>query len=189
MRDLSAEVIALLRGHGIQHRAAQLTVRIGEALRQRTTEMGIEFGALVDDASGRQVGMILSGGVAHIDLGPHVRALEPRRRYLHLHTYPANSTLSDTDLATFLRHPELCTMAVVGRDGAWYVLSKLRGQPSLAEADGLEAWFEAFVALAPRYDAQIEVGLLTPDEALGRHTEETLVQIAPILRLRYDRLG
>ena len=54
--------------------------------------------------------------------------------------------------------------------------------------DGLEAWRVEFVALELKYDALIQTGTLTGDEALRQHLHEVLERIAPELRLRYDRL-
>jgi hypothetical protein len=80
-------------------------------------------------------------------------------------------------------------MAVVGRDGSWYFLSKVRGQPTATPEDGAAAWLAVFRSLDAHYDELIAAGSLTPDDALRDQAHAVLVRVAPRLRLRYDHLG
>jgi hypothetical protein len=80
-------------------------------------------------------------------------------------------------------------MTVVGRDRSWYVLSKMRGQPSSNPDDGLNAWRAEFVRLTEEYEPLVEFGVLTSAEALGRSAHEALELVAPQLHLRYDQIG
>jgi Cu/Zn superoxide dismutase len=97
-QDRSLEALLLLRRHGRRLRTAQTVARLGEALRERTEQTGLEYAALVDDGTGEQVGEVLVGETSHVNLRPHLAALQPGRRYGHVHTHPGSTTFSDLDL-------------------------------------------------------------------------------------------
>ena len=187
-QDRSLEVLLLLRSHGLRLRAAQMVARLGEALRQRTEQTGLEYAALVDDGTGEQVGEVLEGETSHVNLRPHLTALQPGRRYAHVHTHPGSTTFSADDLSILLAHPPLRTPIVVGADGSWYFLSKLRGQPTANPEEGIAEWLDEFATLTLRYSGLVQSGVLTRAHALRRQAYEALGNIAPRLRLRYDRL-
>ncbi|HLH25918.1 MAG TPA: hypothetical protein VK066_25650 [Chloroflexota bacterium] len=182
------EVVALLRAHGVSAEAAPRIAGAGEILRQRTAQSGVEVGAVLDADTGRPLGPTLEGQADRIHLESQLGLLRPGRRYVQLHTHPANTSLSAQDLALLLAHPEIRTMAAVGRDGAWHVLTKRRGQATASPEDGLIAWSDTDAALDARYDALIEAGTLLPEEAHRQQLHEVMQRIAPRLRLRYDRL-
>jgi uncharacterized protein with PIN domain len=187
--DRSSAVVALLMSHGVSSRAARNTARIGEALRQRMAETRIEFAVLIDDASGDQVGETLSGIVDQVDLHSHMDAMQPGRRYLHVHTHPASSSFSDDDLTVLLAHVEMRTIVAVGSDGTWYFLSRVRGRPTVDPVVGTALWNVHFGEVAAADDLLIARGILSDSEALRREAHETLVRLAPEIGLRYDHLG
>jgi hypothetical protein len=184
----SPEIVALLRSHGVRGLTARTVAQEGASLRQRMGAIDVEYAALFDEATGQQVGDVLIGETDEVYLRAHIVAMQPGRRYVHLHTHPASSAFSLNDLAVLLAHPPLRTMTVVGRNGSWYFLSKLRGQPTASPEDGIAAWLTVFRTLDPHYDALIAAGVVTQDEALQQQLHETMVSVAPQLRLRYDRL-
>jgi hypothetical protein len=135
--DRSPEVIALLRAHGVPSAAARLLARLGETLRRQTDQEGTEFAILVDLEDEQQAGHVLQGDEDRVPLTSHLRLLQPGRRYAHLHTHPWSTSFSDFDLAILLQNIPLRTIVVVGADGSWYLLSKLRGKPTAAWQTGL----------------------------------------------------
>ena len=187
-QDRSLEVLLLLRSHGLRPRAAQTVARLGEALRQRTEQTGLEYAALVDDGTGEQVGDVLVGETSHVNLRPHLAALQPGRRYAHVHTHPLSSAFSGHDLTILLAHPAVRTIAAVGCNGNWYFLSKVRGQPTASPEDGIGEWLDEFSTLKSRYDVLVRSGRMTEMDALRRQSDEVFAIIAPRLRLRYDHL-
>jgi hypothetical protein len=185
--DRSPAVAALLRSHGASGQAARSTARIGDELRQRMGQTAIEFAALIDATTGEQVGEILRGSVDQVLLRPHLAALLPGRRYVHLHTHPASSSFSDDDLAILLDRVEI-TMVVVGRDATWYFLSKVRGQPTVDADTGRALWNIHFAEIATPDHALIAQGILSSSEALRHEVHETMKRLAPEIGLRYDHL-
>jgi hypothetical protein len=183
------EVALLLRSHGLRARTAQTLAQLGAVLREQTAQTGRDYAALVDDATGAQVGAILGGDAVQVNLRPHLELLEPGRRYAHLHTHPLSSSFSDFDLSILLGHPELRTIAVVGPDGGWYVLSKRAGQPTPSPQEGLQVWAAEFLSLFDSYDALVRAGTIDSEDATRRQAHGVLTRIAPGLRLRYDHLG
>ncbi len=186
--DRSPAVTALLKSHRVGTQAARSTARVGEGLRQRMGETDIEFAALIDDITGYQVGGILSGTVDRLNLLPHLDALRPGGHYVHVHTHPASSSLSDYDLAILLAHVEIRTMAVVGRDGTWYILSRVRGQPAIDPGEGRALWKARFVEIATPHNALIARGALREADALRLEVHQTMTRLAPEIGLRYDHL-
>jgi hypothetical protein len=148
----------------------------------------VELAAVFDDATGERVGEVLRGHEDHVSVRSHIDALRPGHRYVQIHTHPASGSLSDVDLTLLLGNPPLRTMVVVGQDGTWYFVSKLRGEPTTDPEEAYDEWGALFEALYPRYQAAVEVGTLTEAEALRVMTNEILTTLAPALRLRYDRL-
>jgi hypothetical protein len=186
--DRTPEVIALLRAHAVPAPDAPRIARAGGLLRRRTEQEGVEFAALFDLGHGSAVGAPLPGKETEIDLTPQMRLVRPGHRYLHLHTHPASSSFSDRDLRLLLGHPELRTVAVVGQDRTWYLLTKRRGQPMVSVEEGLARWRRQFRDVAQPDNALIAQGLLSEAEALVRELHETMVRLAPEIGLRYDRL-
>jgi hypothetical protein len=186
--DRSPAVVALLRSHGSSVQAARNTAQIGKDLRQRMGQTAIEFAALIDATSGQQMGEVLLGSVNQVHLRPHLTALQPGRRYVHVHTHPASSSFSDDDLAILLHHVEVRTIVVVGRDDTWYFLSKLRGRTTVDADTGRALWNVCFAEIASPDHALIAQGVLSSSEALRREVHETMTSLAPEIGLRYDHL-
>jgi hypothetical protein len=166
-------VVALLRRHGVGTQAAGTTTRVGQSLRQRMGEADIELAALIDHATGTQVGAVLRGSVDRVNLRPHLEALQPGRRYVQVHTHPASSSFSDNDLLILLAYIEIRTMVVVGRDGTWYFLSKMRGRPTVDVEEGRARWQDRFAEIAEPHNQLIARGILSESEALNQELHET----------------
>ncbi len=162
--------------------------RLGEELRQRTEQASTEFAALIEAGTGRQVGGILGGQTTAVDIEPHLDALRLGRQYVHLHTHPGSSSLSDADGSILLAHSPLRALAVIGRDRTWYILSKRPGQPTAGPAEGVLAYREALHALLPKYRQLVQSGRLDAATAWRQHTHEAWERVAPALGLRYDRI-
>jgi hypothetical protein len=180
--------VALLRAHGLPAEAAQRIARAGVTLCGRTVRSGLEVAVILEVETGRPVGATVEGTVDKIDVSLQMAGLRPGRRYVHLHTHPGNSSFSDDDLRVLLRHSELRTMAVVGGNGSWYLLSKRRGQPTMPIEQAQARWDVHYADVAAPHDVLIAAGQLTPDEALAREVHETMRRLAPEIGLRYDYL-
>ncbi len=186
--DRSPAVAVLLRSHGASVQAARTTAQIGEDLRQRMGQTAIELAALIDATTGQQIGEVLRGSVDRVHLRPHLAALQPGRRYVHVHTHPASSSFSDDDLAILLDRVEIRAIVVVGRDATWYFLSKVRGRPTVDADTGRALWNIRFAEIARPDHALIAQGILPSSEALRREVHETMTRLAPEIGLRYDHL-
>jgi hypothetical protein len=151
-------------------------------------QQAIEHAALIDALTGEQVGNVLAGSEDRLDLRPHLDLLQPGRRYVHVHTHPAGSSFSDLDLTVLLAYVEIRTLVVVAQDGAWYFLSKVRGQPSADPGTGGALWNTCFALMAQPHHALIARGILSHDEALRDEVHETMIRLAPEIGLRYDWL-
>jgi hypothetical protein len=147
-----------------------------------------ELAALIDAATGDQIGEVLAGSQDRLDLRPHLHLLQPGRRYLHVHTHPASSGFSDLDLTVLLAYVEIRTLVVVTQDGAWYFLSKVRGQPTADPTTGGALWDAYFAVTAQPHHDLIARGTLSRDEALRQEVHDTMIRLAPEIGLRYDWL-
>jgi len=83
---------------------AREIVQLGETLRNLTQTNSMEFAAMLDAERGTQIGAILGGVSQSVDIGPHLNAMRAERQYVHLHTHPANSSFSDTDVGVLLSY-------------------------------------------------------------------------------------
>jgi hypothetical protein len=180
-------VVALLRDHGLRSSTARAVAQVGEDLRVRTERQGSEFAALLAVGTGALVGPVLGGQPAEVPVGGQLQAMQAGRRYIHLHTHPPPSAaFSDADVGMLVTYAGLRTMAVIGVDRTWYVLSKVPGQTLRAEVE--QGFTVQVAALAPKYARLIRSGALSVAEAWRLHTHEVWEQLAPRLGLRYDRV-
>jgi hypothetical protein len=184
----SLAIVTLLRSHGLTPSAARGVAHVGEALHGQMGTADVEVAALLDAATGAQIGDVLIGQADQVRLQPHLAALRSGGRYVHVHTHPASGSFSDFDLTLLLGHPPIRCIVALGRDRTWYFLSKRRGQPTADPEDAYEEWGVQFTQVYARYDALVRSGALTETEALRAMTHAILSTLAPPLQLRYDRL-
>lgn len=97
---------------------------VGRALRARTVQEGIEYGATFDLATGAAVGGILSGGANDVDFTPHAGLLRRDHTYVSLHTHPDGRPPAQADLGILVAHLTLQAVIAIGREGTWYFLSR-----------------------------------------------------------------
>ncbi|HEY7066034.1 MAG TPA: hypothetical protein VII06_31470 [Chloroflexota bacterium] len=186
--DRLLEFHATLQRHRLSARTIRTVARIGEALRQRTAATGVEWSAMIDTATAARVGPILSGGEAYVDLDAQFAALDWRGQYLAIHTHPNSTSFSDVDGGTLASNPPLRTIVVVGRNGTWYVLSKLPGRPTPNALDVRLAYLQQLRTIVPKYRTLVQSGQIDAVEAWRQQTHEAWELVALDLRLRYDRV-
>ena len=179
---------AVLRRHRLSAVAIGAVAQIGEALRQRTMATGTEWSAMVDVATGAQVGPTLAGGEDYVDADEQLDALDWRGQYVAIHTHPESTSFSEADARVLVSNAPLRTVVAVGLDGGWYVLSKVPSGP-VPSAVAVRIVFRREVrALVPDYRERVQAGEMDPIEAWRHHSHEVWQTIAPTLGLRYDRV-
>ena len=75
--------------------------------------------------------------------------MQPGRRYAALHTHASSTAFSDEDVVVLVGNDLLHTVAAVGFDGTWYILSKVPGRPTANAAAVVAALNAAFAHLSP----------------------------------------
>jgi len=182
---------ALVR-HGLSERAAQALYTLGLLLRRRmlqatTPALPVEHAGMVDAQTGRRYGVIAIGVHRSVDVASQLQAAHGHHA-ASVHTHPGNSSFSPDDVHLLLEEAVLDVVAVVGADGAWYVLSAVPG--ALAPLVALiRPLYDATVhTLLPAYQALVYTGSLTEEQAWRELTHRTWQTLAPAFHLRYDRL-
>jgi hypothetical protein len=170
-------VVTVLRMHGLSGNAIAQLWKLSADMRPRTRRRGLEYAATVNLETGITVGSILSGSEDAIDLRRHIAAFVRGRQYVQLHTHPGSTPFSDADVQVLLSWEQIRVMGVVGVDGAWYALSRLR-HPTASGRDAANAFL-------------IELDLLAAEHLempLRERTHRVRLTIAERLGLRYDRI-
>jgi hypothetical protein len=127
--------------------------------------------------TGITVGAVISGGEDAVDMRRHIAACAPGRPYVQLHTHPASTSFSDADVALLLSWDQLRMMVVVGVDGTWYVLSRVKS-PTASRREAIDAFLIEFDRVADEHS----------DLPLRERTHRIWLTIADNLGLRYDRV-
>jgi hypothetical protein len=122
-----ADVIAVLRRHGISGGVAAALWTAASNVRRRTVRRGIEHSVTLDAESAQPVGPMLSGTSTMTDLTDHVLRFRAGHEYVQLHTHPSSPSFSALDIRVLADHPPIRTMIAVGADGTWHVTSRLDG--------------------------------------------------------------
>jgi hypothetical protein len=120
------ELLSLLRAHDLSTDAASRVAQAGQVVRRRSLAEDVEVGVVLDRATGRPIGPARSGTLDRVSIREFVAVMREGHQYLQLHTHPGNTTFSGEDLLQFLHFRQFRTMAVVGHDGHWYLLTKPR---------------------------------------------------------------
>jgi len=122
-----AEVVRVLRVHGLNGVAAAEAWTTAQELVRGTRRRGIEHAATLDADNGRPIGPVLTGSASSTDLTPHVTRFAQGRAYVQIHTHPhpLSTSFSDLDMLVLATQPSIRAMVVVGIDGTWYVASRL----------------------------------------------------------------
>ncbi|HZR97432.1 MAG TPA: hypothetical protein VFE37_01925 [Chloroflexota bacterium] len=183
------ELLALLRAHGLSAAVAARVASVGAILHHRSLETGAEVGTTLDLATGRPIGPTLIGERDSVNFASQFAAFRPGRRYLQLHTHPGSSSFSAPDVGMLLNYPALRTLAVVGEDEHWYLLSKRAGPPTVSALEGVLRWYELWEGLATANAELITHGRLSEEAARVQEIHETMLRLAAELRLRYDDVG
>jgi hypothetical protein len=143
---------------------------------------------MLDAASGTPVRRVLQGVADGVELGPLLRALEPGREYISVHSHPDSTSFSPSDVALILRFPAVCLIAVVGADGTWYVLSREPDRPSTSREVLVATYQVERDAARIEYERLVQDGVLTRRNARRALSHDIWVAAAPKLGLRYDRI-
>lgn len=173
--------------HGVAIEAARVIETIGEDIRRKTELAGYEHAAMIDAGDGTSLG-ILTGEAKEVVITPHLRAMQPGRRYVQLHTHPGNSAFSDADVAVLIKNDGVQAMVVFGVDGTRYVLSKPLGMSPIQPAEAMAEWRKEYNASLLFYQQAVIAGRMTEGEAAKAHTHEVMQAVAQRFGLRYDRM-
>src|SRR5947209_2338523 len=120
---------ALLGAHGLAEPAVEVVLKTrARRLVEHTRRSNREHAATLDAETGEQLGGELVGDRFSFDLRPHLRAMQPGRAYLQIHTHPSDCAFSLPDAAMLYRFPAVRAVLVVGGRGTWYLLSRLTGR-------------------------------------------------------------
>ncbi|MGH2353959.1 MAG: hypothetical protein ACRDJN_20330, partial [Chloroflexota bacterium] len=180
-------VVQLLQAHGIPESTARLLAPVGEALRNEAVRLQVEHAASFDIDSGAPAGPLRVGRSTEVDITDQLAAMRPDRCYVSIHTHRTSAAFSDLDLDLLLKNALIRTVAAVGHDGTWHLLSK---RPDALPADpevGVRALHTVLARLSPNYLAEVRSGRLTRVQALRRVLHTTWRIVAAPLGLRYDR--
>lgn len=74
-------IVTALERHGLASAAAKAIYRLGQELRTRTLQDGLEYAAMADAESGEHLGAILRGASDEVDLAEQLRTMRRNRRY------------------------------------------------------------------------------------------------------------
>ena len=170
-----AEVIRVLREHGLTGAAAAEAWTTARELVRDTRRRGIEHAATLDADDGRPIGPVLTGSTSSTDLTPHIERFARGRRYVQIHTHPRSTSFSNLDLLILGSHPSVRAMAVVGVDGAWHVVSRLVE----TRMENSRALFDGFLQELTRLTREHVPEAERPHAAMLR--------VAARHNLRYDR--
>ncbi|MDD2486440.1 MAG: hypothetical protein PHO05_07835 [bacterium] len=136
---------SIYEAHGWTPTANKAVAEVSEDIRQRTVDAGVEFAAMVDAETGEKAGGIIQGEKREASIGRHLLAMQPRRRYIMLHTHSSNTAPSLEDvkhLADPWLENRVQTMYIVGVDGTRYLLSRKPGARVATAAETMKAFSE-----------------------------------------------
>lgn len=181
-----AQIGHALEAGGYSAGVARAVVRVGGALRSRSRTTGREYAAVVDTDTGAQWGAIVSGQYDTVVIRDLLRGMPPGQPLLALHTHPFNTSLSLRDVGVLVASPNLRSVAAVGEDGHWFVMTKREDSPHADELDLRLLFDRARTELEPAYTAFVVTGRYTLDQANRRLLHAIWRLLAPHLGLRYD---
>jgi hypothetical protein len=182
-----ADPESLLQKHGVPATLARDLVRWGEALRAESARLHVEAAASFDLENGAPAGPMRTGRASHVDIGAQIAAMQPERRYIALHTHQTSASFSDQDVALLLDNAFLWTIAVIGADGSWYLLSRQSGVSSASAALAVRTFQQAMGPLTPIYAREGQQQGVGRAVVLRQLTHDLWELIAPSLGLRCDR--
>ena len=176
----------ILVRHGLSEAAAQRIIRLGRELRRRTRRAGTEFAALVDADAGVPAGAIIQGTASVTDISPHLALVDPRRRYVNLHTHVRGTAPSDTDGAQLALVPPLVAMVVWGANDVRYVLSREPDVPIMSAEEIGAAYHAERLSCIGEYRELVR-SMRSERRAAVVMTHRLWERIAGGVGLRYDR--
>jgi len=171
------DVIDVLKGHGVSGAATARAWDEARRLVSETRRRGIEHAVTLDAESGAPIGARLTGTRSSTDLRAYIARFQAGREYLQLHTHPGNTSFSANDLTVFVTQPGIRTMAVVGLDRAWHVVSRATEQVSMNRRDTVDAFLTEL--------ARLEAA----GAAFEQRPHRAMLRVSAQRGLRYDRLG
>jgi hypothetical protein len=173
--------------HGLTAAAVIGVSRAETELVDVTRRQGREFAVAIDMATGDS-SEIVSGESNEIDLGGILSKLEISGRYVQIHTHPAGSSFSDSDVAILVGNSVLTAMVVFDGDGSAYILSKGTSTARILPLTASIEWNRLYAASFARYRDAVQAGRLSNIEAAIQHTHNVMRVLARRLGLRYSRI-
>lgn len=178
-----------LAAHGLSTTVAPHVEAVGRELRAAHASDGNEHAALLDATTGERVAADITGQADRLDLSPHLRAMQPGRAYIQLHTHRAGTTISLEDVGFLRDLVDVRAMVIAAVDRYWYLLSVPESEYPAALTDVEQAMWDAFFALGPAYRERVEKGEMGQAEAGRALWHEVWRTIAPRLRFRYHQVA
>jgi proteasome lid subunit RPN8/RPN11 len=173
-----ADVVAVLRSHGLSGAAAAALWKLAGQLLRDTRCRGLEHSVMIDINSGAQIGPMLRGNNHQIDVSAQLRAVNQDVVCAHFHTHPGSSAFSDADGGFLVSWPFLKVIVVAALDGRWYAMSKLPDASAVAPIDLVTAF-------------RRELLRLLDDSQVARRERPDVIwsRISHQFGLRYDVVG
>jgi hypothetical protein len=187
-RRLITAIETTLGRHGLSPAVARRVRALGRTMREAMRVQPLESAALVDAATGVQLGATIRGRPDRVDATALFRQAVPGATYVALHTHPDSMPLSVRDVAILLEQRALGTLglvAAIGRDGSWSIMSVAPGTTPADLATLRAAVAERAAALAGQFRAPPYPSAAA---ALRAHRHEVWRHTALDLGLRYDRV-
>lgn len=185
--EYKAAVQRLLLAHRIPVTTARKLQTMAESVQVQAMQTGLEYAFSLDIETGQMAGEICPGAATEVDITEQIAAMNDHARYVSLHTHGGSTAFSDVDVDLLLRNRLIVTIAAVGADGTWHLLSKLPGVKTADATIAVAGLQRSIVRLSPIYLALAESGAATREEALQQMLHTIWQLVARPLGLRYDR--
>ena len=157
----------------------------GSLMREAMRRTEREYAALFDAATGAPLGERAKGLPDQVSIEPILRRCPPGHRSIAVHSHPHRLPFSLKDAAVLPEQPALWALAVIGRDGSWYVLSVAPGHPTPTTAALRATMQQQLLAIASQSTVPPFAG---PLAARREHWPAAWERAAPTLGWRYDRV-
>jgi hypothetical protein len=179
-----------LRRHGLSRQGVDGVIRLAAVVRVLSERRAAEVAAMVDAATGEQLGAIVLGHEDGVSIWPHLLAMMPGRAYVQIHTHLTSPTWSFSldDAAIFATYNGVYSMVVIGVDGTGFALSRAAAGQDVSAAALDRAWRLAALALLPSYRARLQVGDVSRVEAESALRDRVWRMVARQFGLRYARV-
>jgi len=171
----------------VPEQAATALALAGAVLATEARRLGVEVAAVFDRGTGRPIAPYRVGRAQEVDVTDLLETLAAGRDYVAIHTHRESTAFSDADVDLLLRTPAVQTIAAVGWDGTWHLLSKAPRSALAAPETAVTALQQALLRLVGPYRTRALAAGVSREEAARDALHRIWRLLAPALGLRYDR--